>query len=262
MAIKIRCRQFLSLSLLAALVMGIGAAWTCVGGAAEPDPAATPAAQDRDQPRADDGGVRDQIAAREDQLAELERMMNEARQRNQAERLRALNREADELRGQLRDLRREGRYDPRVELRPDEQMRDRPKDDDRPRGEPRPDDERARQDHENAERMDRQIREMEQRRHELELERAELEASFGRLEMVGRIAEIAQSDQSAAAFAVMHVERFMELPQAVDFLHQMLDQTENEAVRRMIRIRLIELNASLDQGDDVREQLKALILGH
>ncbi len=96
----------------------------------------------------------------------------------------------------------------------------------------------------------------------METERAELAASFGRLELVGRIAEISESDQTAAAFAVMHVERFMELPQAVDFLQEMLEQSENEAVRRMIRIRLVELSASLDRRDDVREQLKQLILGH
>ena len=42
----------------------------------------------------------------------------------------------------------------------------------------------------------------------------------------------------------MHIEQFMEVPDAVEYLQEMLEQSENDAVRRMIRIRLLELNAA------------------
>ena len=59
----------------------------------------------------------------------------------------------------------------------------------------------------------------------------------------------------------MHIEQFMEVPDAVEFLQEMLEQSENDAVRRMIRIRLLELNAAQNQQEGVRAQLRHLILG-
>jgi hypothetical protein len=106
-----------------------------------------------------------------------------------------------------------------------------------------------------------ELREMARHRAHLELERAQLEASFGRLEMVGRIAQIADSEEAAAAFAVLHVEQYMELPVAIEFLEDMFEESENETVRRMIRIRLVELSAAAERPDRVREQLLRLILG-
>ena len=70
--------------------------------------------------------------------------------------------------------------------------------------------------------------EMHRHRAHLEMERAELETSFGRLEMVGRIAQISETEVSAAAFAVMHIEQFMEVPDAVEFLQEMLEQSKND----------------------------------
>ena len=148
-----------------------------------------------------------------------------------------------------REERREGRdSDQRVR---EERLRD------EERG-ARRDEERERME---LQRIEREEQEVHRHRMQLELERAELESSFGRLEMVGQIARVAETDVSSAAFAVMHVERFMELPEAVEFLQDMLEQSKNDAVRRMIRIRLLELNAGLDRRDDVRMQLKHLILG-
>ena len=56
---------------------------------------------------------------------------------------------------------------------------------------------------------------LEEHHFHLEIEKAELEVSFGRFEMVRRMAEIAESELATASFAVMHVHEFFEEPEQV-----------------------------------------------
>ncbi len=53
----------------------------------------------------------------------------------------------------------------------------------------------------------------------------------------------------------------MELPEAIDFLQQMYEESKDDAVRRVIRIRLLDLSAAARRPDMVRQQLRGLILG-
>ena len=260
---KIRTRWMLSLWLIVAPVLSVAVIGNGAGRAmaAEPAPGPTPFVQDRDRPRGEEAALRERIGEVEARLAELEALTNQARQRGDEQRVRDLSREAEEIRDTLRELGRADREERRDERVRDERVRDERLGDEE-RGDRR-EETREREQREQEERLvaEREEREVHRHRMQLELERAELESSFGRLEMVGQIARVAETDVSSAAFAVMHVERFMELPEAVEFLQDMLEQSKNDAVRRMIRIRLLELNAGLDRRDDVRTQLKHLILG-
>jgi len=102
--------------------------------------------------------------------------------------------------------------------------------------------------------------EIERHHRHLEIEMVEMERNFGRLEMVGKIAEIANEELLAAAFAIMHVTEFMEPEAAIDFLTNALGEARNPGIHRMIRIKLAEIYAHTDQPEMAQEQLRALII--
>ena len=104
--------------------------------------------------------------------------------------------------------------------------------------------------------------------HELELherhlgaERAELETSFGRLELIEQVFEIVASAEATAAFAVLHVKELLEFEQAEDFLLNMFRDVGNPAIKRLIRVQLAEIYAEQGRTEQVKEQLRLLILG-
>jgi hypothetical protein len=103
--------------------------------------------------------------------------------------------------------------------------------------------------------------ELELHRRHLDVEMGELETQFGRLELVGRLAEIAHEEIRAAAFAIAHVQEFMDEEEAIEFLNEALADTKNAGVRRMIRIKLAELHAHAEQRDEALEHVRALIVG-
>ncbi len=109
--------------------------------------------------------------------------------------------------------------------------------------------------------LEEKERELHIHRMHLELERAELEASFGRLEMVGRTAQIAENEVTAAAYAVMHVTDLAEPDQAVELLSNALQKTDNQATQRVIRIKLAEIYAHTERPDEALGQFKSLITG-
>lgn len=100
---------------------------------------------------------------------------------------------------------------------------------------------------------------LELHRRELELERAELEASFGRLELVQRLAEITESPEATASYAIMHINEYMEHDESITFLKDALKKTKNPAITRLIQIKLVETYAHADQRDAAKEQLLLLI---
>lgn len=241
--------SILGLLLLAAALSVLATGrWTSVSTAAQPaDPGLADGGneegfeggraereRDEDRERAEEERARrpqQRIRELRGELEEIEKQIHGALERGDRDRAEALKNEAHELVQRLREFESEfGEH-------PDERFEER---------------------EEHQRQMEREIA---QRRMELELERAELEASFGRLEMVSRITQIAANELAAASYAVLHVEQAMELPEAVDFLNHMLKESTDPAVKRVIRIRLMELNSHLDRRDDVREQMQHLILG-
>ena len=106
-------------------------------------------------------------------------------------------------------------------------------------------------------------RELERHHRHLEIERAELETGMGRLEMVERVAELAENKVAAAAFALMHVEEFFGEDEegGIKFLQSMLKEADDQAVRRIIRVKLAEIYAGADQRKKAEQQIRALILG-
>ncbi len=125
--------------------------------------------------------------------------------------------------------------------------------------EPRDEEDEFDRDEEEEER-ERFRREREEHRDNLELERAEFELRSGKLSMILQLAELAGDRYAAAAYAIMHVENYMEVEPARDFLSECLDRTEDASVRRLIRIKLAELHARHDDPDAAREHLQRLIL--
>ena len=97
----------------------------------------------------------------------------------------------------------------------------------------------------------------------MEMEMAESQAAFNRLEMVGRVAEIAKDEVTSAAFAIIHIQEFFEEnPEgAIGFLEDTLKQTDNAPVKRLIHIKLAELYSATEKPDKAQEQLRILITG-
>ena len=113
---------------------------------------------------------------------------------------------------------------------------------------------------EDEEAREQEQRELEMRRLHLELERAELETGLGRLEMAARMAQIARDETASAAYAVIQVQEYMELPTCIGYLKELLGEVTDPAVRRVIQMRLAELHGHMDQPDEARSQLRKLIL--
>jgi len=79
------------------------------------------------------------------------------------------------------------------------------------------------------------------------------------LDLMGRMAEIAEHPEASAVVAIMSLEDYMEMEEAADFLQEVLPDVTNPTVRRAIRFKLIEVYGHLDNQDGVRDQLRALI---
>ena len=97
---------------------------------------------------------------------------------------------------------------------------------------------------------------------EMQVARAEAENRMTRLKMVNQVAEIASNEVSTAAFVLMHFEELFDEPEdGIKFLNDTLQYTKNDAVRRLLRIKLAELYTEADQPDQARSQLRELLTG-
>lgn len=106
-----------------------------------------------------------------------------------------------------------------------------------------------------------EFEELEEHEFHLELERKELEVSFGRLEIVSRVAELAEEKNSAATYAIMHVHEYVEQGEAQAFLEDLLDKCEDKQVKRLLHIKLAEIHAHEDRPEEAKRHLRELILG-
>jgi hypothetical protein len=101
---------------------------------------------------------------------------------------------------------------------------------------------------------------MERRERNLHLERSESATHLVRLELATRFAQVATDEATTAAFAMMHFDDlFVEQEDGIEFLNEILEQTGNDTVRRIIRVKLAELYREADQRAQARRQLKKLL---
>ena len=108
--------------------------------------------------------------------------------------------------------------------------------------------------------LDERRRDLEFHRFELEIERLHLNIQAQRQEMAVRLAHIAESKTTSAAYAIMQATEHLEEEGAGAFLTQMLKETNNESVQRMIRHRLAQLSFHQDDPEAAKGHLKALVL--
>ena len=103
--------------------------------------------------------------------------------------------------------------------------------------------------------------ELEEAMIELEMERFETEADMMEMEMLHQVYEITEDIGRTSFFAIMLIDETMEEEQAVELLQECLKVSNSDKAKRAIRLKLVELNAEMDNQKAVRQHMKALILG-
>ena len=167
----------------------------------------------------------------ERRLNEIEKLIDRAEQRGDEERVRELRREGERLLDRLEEIERA-----RTDVDEEEGI-------------------------EEQEEWERHASEIEIHRLELEIERLHQELNAARQEASVRLAHIATDRFTSVSYAISQsVEQFEE-ESAIDFLADMLEETEDIIVQRMIRHRLNTLYHHAEQPDAARRELRALILG-
>lgn len=85
--------------------------------------------------------------------------------------------------------------------------------------------------------------------------------TYGRLlDLVHSFAEVAESPGRSGVAAVMAVEEHAGEPEEiVDFFESILDDVENEVVKRAIRLKLVDMYAEIGNREAALDQLRMLI---
>jgi len=96
----------------------------------------------------------------------------------------------------------------------------------------------------------------------------EVEIMSMHLEMFGQLADliqqmhgIAEDPSATGVMTVMSLEDHLQGDEATAFLEDMLNKTDDEAVQRMIRVKLIEFYEGEGDSDAALEHIEALIVG-
>ena len=112
------------------------------------------------------------------------------------------------------------------------------------------------------EEMDEWGEEAEHFAREHEFEMRELEGSLGRLEIVHRLAEVADNKTATASYAIMQMhEVFDDEEEAVEFLNVMVRSDKvSLAVKNLLKMKLVEVLGGMERQDEAREILKSMIL--
>ncbi len=76
-----------------------------------------------------------------------------------------------------------------------------------------------------------------------------------------RLADIASSRLETASWVIAYIHEYLAEEEAADFLQQLLEAAEDPSIQRLIGLKLTELYSELDQTDQVKTQLRSLILG-
>ena len=102
--------------------------------------------------------------------------------------------------------------------------------------------------------------EHEEDEHEEDEHAHELEEEMMETEMMDHIFEVTHDASHTAFYAIMLINEVMDEGDAVKLLKECLNESQSDETKRAIRIKLVELNAEMDNQDGVREHMKALIL--
>jgi chromosome segregation ATPase len=103
-------------------------------------------------------------------------------------------------------------------------------------------------------------RELEMHRLHLEIERLQAELNALGQESAVRLAELARDETTSAAYAIQQAATKFEEEHAREFLTDLMEEVENDTVKRVIRHRLAQLSFNMDEPEEALQQLKSLIL--
>ena len=113
---------------------------------------------------------------------------------------------------------------------------------------------------EEVEDRDELMKELQLARAEAEVDSLRLQIAERRLALVRELAAVSEDQIAAAAYGLMRVSDYMEDDAAAEFLTGIADDTSSTAIKRLIRIRLAELEREDDDRESRQENLKKLIL--
>ncbi len=97
--------------------------------------------------------------------------------------------------------------------------------------------------------------------HDAEETLFEFEVHAAECEHARRLADIASSRLETASWVIANIHEFLGEEEAADFLQQLFEAAEDPGIKRLIGLKLTEIYAELDQADQVKAQLRSLILG-
>lgn len=96
----------------------------------------------------------------------------------------------------------------------------------------------------------------------LELHRAELEKTFGELELMQQIAEIANDADTSAILAIVStVDEIEGLHEKEHFLQACLTRSKSPAVKRVVMMHLAEVYGEMDQASKAIDMVLKLVEG-
>ncbi|MEM8667088.1 MAG: hypothetical protein AAGG48_06205 [Planctomycetota bacterium] len=106
------------------------------------------------------------------------------------------------------------------------------------------------------------LQEVKLARLEAQVDSLRLEIAERRLALVRELASVSEDKLASAAYGLMRVSDYMEDDDAADFLHSVEKETTDPAIKRLIRIRLTELEHEDEDLTTRQEHLRDLILSN
>lgn len=101
----------------------------------------------------------------------------------------------------------------------------------------------------------------ERRQREMQMHRTEMEMHHLHVERIASQARIANDEVLAASFALEHLPELVRNPQERrEIMIDMMHDSDNPAIKRLIRMKLIEYTMHSDRRDEALEHVRALIL--
>ena len=100
----------------------------------------------------------------------------------------------------------------------------------------------------------------EESEYEIEADILELELIAAHCEHSAMLSEMCEDHARTSSWVISEILEYLDEEEAATFLEQTLSKVEEPSIRRLIRLKLAELYSELDQTEQVKEQLRQLIL--
>ncbi len=189
------------------------------------------AQEPEDETRPEEGNDRPAAEVLERRLNRIEELIEQAEKDGNEERLRELREEGERLLDQLEQLERQ-----REE--PEEEEGD-----------------------EEREELKERARDLEFHRLELEIERLHQELQAVGQESALRLARISENRLASASYAISQAIAEVEAEEAIDFLVELKEETDDASIQRLLSHHLARLYRHADRPDAARREARSLILG-